>query len=280
MHSVYFGKPSDATSRLVRFYVQRQSNLGSSVLTHPIPARSGQILDFEFGDDIQIRNPIDGSHRQAQRLGLIGVQSYRRVELLIRGQVESFTVFLQPLALTFLFGLPADIVANADYHATDVLGRCMSELQEVLGNCGSFKQRVLAAEKFFSGFHSRAPRLDTIESAANKIVQQQGVCRMDTLARETGLSDCTFQRRFRQSVGLSPKVYARIVRFESALQMKAVSPHLTWTEVACECGYYDQMHMIHDFDQLSAETPSGLLYHLTNVYQTAVDPADKTHLVL
>ena len=58
------------------------------------------------------------------------------------------------------------------------------------------------------------------------------------------------------------------VRFESALQMKAVSPHLTGTEVACECRYYDQMHMIHDFQQLSAETPSGLLYQLSRLATT------------
>jgi AraC-like DNA-binding protein len=280
MHSINFGEPSDSTRRFVRFYAHRQSNLGSSVLTHPIPARSGQILDFEFGDDILIRNPVDGSGRKAQRAGLIGVQSYRRVELLIHGQVESFTVFLQPLALNFMFGLPADGIANADHHASDVLGVCMSELYEALGNCCSFQHRILAAEKFFASFHQRAPIVDPLESATNEIVCHQGICRMDALARKTGMSSSTFQRRFRQGVGLSPKVYARIVRFESALQRKVASPSLTWTEVALEYGYYDQMHMIHDFEQLSTETPSGLLYHLENVFQSGPEPADKPYLVL
>jgi AraC-like DNA-binding protein len=179
-----------------------------------------------------------------------------------------------------MFGIPAINVANAEYDASAVLGCRINDLRELLSNSRSFQQRVLAAEVFFSDLSSRAPSLDVIEMAGNKIVQQQGVYRMDALAQETGLSNSTFQRRFRQSVGLPPKVYARIVRFESAVQKKASSPHLTWTEVACECGYYDQMHMIHDFEQLSTETPSGLLGHLANVFESGLHPADKTHLVL
>lgn len=280
MHSICFGKPSDATRRFVRFYAQRRSKLGSSVLIHPIPARSAQMLDFEFGDDILVRNVIDGSLQKAEGAALIGVQSCRRVELFIQGQVESFTVFLQPSALNLMFAIPATNIANADYDASGVLGCRIRKLRERLGNCRSFQQRILAAEVFFSDFSLKSTSLDIAEWAASKITRSKGICRMDALAQETGFSSSTFQRRFRQSVGLTPKVYARIVRFESAAQKKVSLPHLTWTEVACDCGYYDQMHMIHDFEQLSAETPSGLLYHLTNVFQPGVDSADGTHLVL
>ncbi len=280
MHSICFGRPSAATRRFVRFYAQRQSQLGSSVLIHPVPARSAQMLNFEFGDNILVRNVRDGSLQKAEGAALIGVQSFRRVELLIQGQVEGFTAFLQPSALNLMFGIPATTIANSDCEASGLLGFRIRELRERLGNCRSFQQRIVAAEEFFSQISSRSASLDAAELVANEIVRLKGVCRMDALAQETGLSSSTFQRRFRQAVGLAPKVYARIVRFESAAQKKASSPHLTWTEVACECGYYDQMHMIHDFEQLSTETPSGLLFHLTTVFQPGLLSADKTHLVL
>jgi hypothetical protein len=193
VHAIHFSKPSDATKPFIRFYAHRESNLGSSVLIHPVPARSGQALDFEFGDDIQIHAFGKGSLRSAETPALIGVQSYRRVELLISGQIGSFTVFFQPAALSLLFGLPAVTVTNAEHDARGVLGRCISKLRERLANCSSFQERVREAEEFFVGLSSRAPRFDTVELAANEIVSKQGACRIEALAQQTGLSSRTFQ---------------------------------------------------------------------------------------
>jgi AraC-like DNA-binding protein len=55
---------------------------------------------------------------------------------------------------------------------------------------------------------------------------------------------------------MSPKVYARVVRFEAALKRKKQAPGLRWTDVAHELGYHDQMHMVHDFALLAGATPS------------------------
>jgi len=107
-------KPSDATKRFTRFYAHRESNLGSSVLIHPVPARSEHVLDFEFADEIQIHDLRDGVKRSAKPAALIGLQTHRRVGQLIRGRVESFSIFLQPAALSLLFGLPAVTVTNRD----------------------------------------------------------------------------------------------------------------------------------------------------------------------
>ena len=67
------------------------------------------------------------------------------------------------------------------------------------------------------------------------------------------------ERKFRAQVGLSPKVYARIERFESALRIKAATPERSWTFIAHELGYYDQIHMVHDFLDLSGENPRATL---------------------
>ena len=55
---------------------------------------------------------------------------------------------------------------------------------------------------------------------------------------------------------MSPKLYARVVRFEAALKRKKQAPGLRWTDVAHEMGYHDQMHMVHDFALLAGATPS------------------------
>ena len=59
-----------------------------------------------------------------------------------------------------------------------------------------------------------------------------------------------FERSFERDVGVSPKSFARIARFQSALDAKLVSPQRTWLDIAHSFGYHDQMHMIHDFEAL------------------------------
>jgi AraC-like DNA-binding protein len=245
-----------------------------------VPARSEQVLDFQFADEIQIHDLLDGVIRSAKSTALIGLQTHRRVEQVIRGRIESFSVFFQPAALSLLFGLPAIAITNADLDARGVLGPFVAGLRERLGNCGSFLERVLVAEEFFIDLGSKTPRFDIVESVAHEIRQHHGVCQIDAVARSAGLSSRTLHRRFTQSVGLSPKIYARIVRFESALQTKATSPKLTWTDIAHEYGYHDQMHMVHDFHSLSADTPAGLLKHLANIFPGDLSTLDKTRILL
>ena len=66
-----------------------------------------------------------------------------------------------------------------------------------------------------------------------------------------------FERRFCELVGVTPKRYARIVRFDAALRAKMAVPKRAWTDIAHEIGYYDQMHMVHDFRRFSGESPTN-----------------------
>jgi methylphosphotriester-DNA--protein-cysteine methyltransferase len=76
------------------------------------------------------------------------------------------------------------------------------------------------------------------------------------------MSTRQFERRFTREIGLPPKLYARIARFESALESKALSTADTWTNVANRLGYFDQMHMIKDFKEFSGDVPTSLLMQL------------------
>jgi len=86
------------------------------------------------------------------------------------------------------------------------------------------------------------------------------------VADRAGLSMRQFERRFIERVGLRPKLFARIARFEAALDGKARFAAKSWTDVAHQFGYYDQMHMVHDFAEFTGESPTGTLAHLETVF--------------
>ena len=211
--------------------------------------------------------------RTAETAALIGPQTHQRCQLEIRGDVETFVIVFRPSAIYRLFGLPAVETIDRDYAAHAVLGGAFSALTEELGNAHTFQERVRIADQFVISRCSGTHAAGSIERAANEIALNHGACRIDSLVRHTGLSIRSFQRMFQQRIGLSPKLYSRIVRFELALKAKAALPHLSWMAVAHQFGYHDQMHMVHDFRQLSGEAPTSLLVSAEAVLRPQIDSA-------
>jgi transcriptional regulator GlxA family with amidase domain len=72
------------------------------------------------------------------------------------------------------------------------------------------------------------------------------------------LSIRQFERQFKQRIGLSPKFYSRLIRFSNAWILKENNPNLTWTTIAHQSGYYDQMHLIKDFKEFAAVNPKQI----------------------
>ncbi len=76
-----------------------------------------------------------------------------------------------------------------------------------------------------------------------------------------GLSQRRFIRVFSEEVGLTPKLFCRVRRFQEALRLIGRGQHVEWAEVALACGYFDQAHFIHDFRAFSGLNPTAYLAH-------------------
>jgi transcriptional regulator GlxA family with amidase domain len=80
------------------------------------------------------------------------------------------------------------------------------------------------------------------------------------------LSIRQFERNFTTRVGISPKMYTRIVRFENAMKVKNKSPEKSWSDIACECEYDDSSHLLREFRQFADFPPGTLLKKQTSGY--------------
>lgn len=72
-----------------------------------------------------------------------------------------------------------------------------------------------------------------------------------------GMSQRRFLERFRSEVGMAPKLFARVQRFQSVVETVHSSSEVNWVDVAADCGYFDQAHFIHDFRAFSGFTPTA-----------------------
>ncbi|HEX3748907.1 MAG TPA: helix-turn-helix domain-containing protein [Bryobacteraceae bacterium] len=80
---------------------------------------------------------------------------------------------------------------------------------------------------------------------------------IDAVADRIGLSTRRLAERFKRVVGVSPKRYGRILRFQRALDCAERGRRVDWTRIAADCGYFDQAHFIHDFRSFAGITPTG-----------------------
>lgn len=267
MHQVRFLEPAAALKAYVRFYAQREGCLGDETLIHPVTARAAPILEFMFGDPCEVRRARHPGTETSPRAVIVGVQTNRRLHLVIRGKPKSFVIFFQPAGLHRLFSLPMDELRDRDYEARAVLGSCVSLLERRLADCASFAERARMADSFLLLRSMETPARDGVSEAARRILLNRVPNRVSDLARAAGMSVRQFERKFVHQVGLPPKWYARIARFELALESKANSPEKSWTEVAYDSGYCDQIHMVHDFKEFTGQAPTETLNQLETLFR-------------
>lgn len=86
---------------------------------------------------------------------------------------------------------------------------------------------------------------------------------VSTVVDQIGFSQRRFIELFRDEVGLTPKLFSRVSRFQRVIQAAHAADEINWTHIALDCGYYDQAHFIHDFQSFAGITPSEYLARKT-----------------
>jgi AraC-like DNA-binding protein len=91
------------------------------------------------------------------------------------------------------------------------------------------------------------------------ILRHRGRVTIGAMARQAGVSRQHFSRQFREQLGIAPKLYCRLARFQSGLAPAHSQEKIDWAETALDLGYADQSHMIAEFRQFSSLTPQALV---------------------
>ena len=150
--------------------------------------------------------------------------------------------------------------------ARDVFGKRASELSDVVRSAPDFSARVAAAERYIGAMLDSLAPVDAIEKASRSMLATRGRMRIEDLVARSELSARQFQRRFSRQVGLSPKLYSRTIRFDTALMMHHDTPAKPWTEIVHETGYFDQAHFVRECHALVGAAPSQLIGDWENIF--------------
>jgi AraC-like DNA-binding protein len=203
--------------------------------------------------------PLTTRHRDrlfTTRSGLAGFQSFRS-DLGGEGNVSGVSARLTPWGLNvFRRGIVPDC-AESRIDCRFIFPKyTVEEIEDQLAILGTPGARVRYIEQFLLSVlePDREDRL--IQAACRELDQSHGNYPVRKLARALGTTARSLERRFQAHVGTTPKKYARVVRLRHALlQRERLS---SWADVACAAGFYDQSHMINEFQQLYGLAPETL----------------------
>ncbi|TPM34808.1 AraC family transcriptional regulator [Mesorhizobium sp. B2-3-5] len=163
-----------------------------------------------------------------------------------------------PLGARRFFRLPMSELTDSMVVLDDVLGTEGMALRERIGNAPDWTARFDIAEAFVTARLASATETPPeIAWAYDRIVTSGGRTRIASLAEGLGWSRKHLAGSFSNAIGIGPKTLSRIVRFNRALGLSKQEAS-GWADIAADCGYADQAHLVREFRDLAGETPTAL----------------------
>jgi AraC-like DNA-binding protein len=167
---------------------------------------------------------------------------------------------------------PVDQFNNLVMDFKDVAGSEAALLRSRLVESKTFKCRIELADQFLLQRLAPSPttidKLKLVKSIMVDVSREDFFENMNTVASRYGISARYLQKLFVQYAGISPKLYVKIARFQKSLQLVA-DKDLSLTNIAYECGYFDQAHFIKDFKFFTGSAPSRFSPESSTEFLTA-----------
>ena len=212
---------------------------------------------ISFGEPFEIaigRQPTRDDRFGSFAAGLTGAP----VQIRSQGGAHCLQIDLTPLGACRFFGMPMHELAERMVLLDDLADPTIVALRERLGAERSWRRRFAIAEAAVIPrlMEGRGPSQE-IAWAYRRIVETGGAIRIAAIGEQLEWSRRHLVARFREEVGVAPKLVARIARFNNARAMAEAGACDGWADVAAASGYADQAHLIREFAALGGETPGA-----------------------
>jgi AraC-like DNA-binding protein len=227
-----------------------------------IPTGKMQVIVNLREDVLRVYDRQD--HRRFQSLGgsLISGTHSRFVVIDTASQASTVGVLFKAGGAQPFLEVSADELRDADVPLDALWGTKATELRDRLLEAQTPEVRFGVLKRALLVQVTRP--LTHHPAVAFALREFQGATRTRTVkevSERIGLSQRRFIQLFREEVGLTPKLFCRIRRFQEVIRLVGSEPRVEWAELALRCGYFDQAHFVHDFRAFSGTTPTNYLAH-------------------
>lgn len=233
-----------------------------SPVVHKIIPDGFPEMIFHFGDPYQIK--LNAKWTRQSR-SLLGGQMTSHFFLKNTGVSNILGIKFKPAALSLLFGVDMHALTNCVVSLKQLSHPDLTALEVSLRGAGDHTKRIMATEDYLSKNIRAANNEPVINAIVEKIFASNGMISVADICKQAGCSERQLERMFAKYIGLSPKLYSRLIRFAHIFEVAQGKKEMNGSELGIASGYYDQSHFIRNFKAFAGEEPSGYFFDQPNL---------------
>lgn len=246
-------KPREELRPYVRYYWTLKSDESFSILTFPIGCPQ---MIFHRGSPLYIPE-LSSRQNQFTVSGQVNFPAHIASD----GDTEMVVAVFYPHTIGLFLDTPPSAFYNQEISGYDIENIQLSQLADQIFDCPGSESAVSLIEQWLTARIKPSLNIKRIGAALSAMLRFPSAS-VDTLASVACLGRKQFGRMFRECVGMNPKEYGRIVRFQRALRMMQLGSR-DYADITYANGYADQSHFIREFRQFSGLTPVQLVEYQT-----------------
>jgi AraC-like DNA-binding protein len=249
--------PRAPLSELVEDFWLYEDYVGDHVRETILPSGTFELVFNLREDELRIYGPSDPAQCRSFRGAIISGPYAGSFMSDAAEEREILGVHFRPSGAFPMFGLPASDFTNRHVELRAVWGPAATTLRDRLCAAREPMERFALVEQALLArlSHSRR-RHPAVRAGLDMLVGARGGATVRDIAEAVDLSRRRFIDVFATEVGMTPKVFGRVQRFQLAVASSRVPAKPDWSQLAVGCGYFDQSHLIRDFLAFCGVTPS------------------------
>lgn len=249
-----FIKPTEILSKYIKnyFIVEIDNSIDFISKERVFPCGNATLV-FHYGSPSKFQKKNSSEYIEPN-IVICGQQT-NYYDLSLSGKTGMILIVFKPHGVKSFFNFPITELLNENLSLQDLANNHAIELNDKLFNSSNNEQRIIHLENFLIQRLIQNEDFDRVDHAVKMIKNSKGQIKTHKIAQEVCLGIKQFERIFSKHVGLNPKKFTSIIRFQNVIQIKRKYKTSNMYQLAFDNGYYDQSHFIHDFKSLTDLTP-------------------------
>ncbi|WP_226002234.1 helix-turn-helix domain-containing protein [Paenibacillus sp. BJ-4] len=172
-------------------------------------------------------------------------------------ETRIFAVRFFPGGAHYFHGMPTHLFTGGNYRLEDIWPENIEIISERIFEARDFNERVRVMDEYLIQLllRRRTNDCDLMKNLLHRIFVSSGGMSVKELAEREAISERQLNRKFGQWIGISPKKFSEVVRFQSVLHSIQSGGSLDWMELALKHNFFDQAHLIRDFRRFYGDSP-------------------------
>lgn len=256
--ALYEFPPNEALKDLVRTYriVDFVFNSSAEIPYKPYPPKPEHCITF-YPKDTERVNYVNSNRKYTNLKAVIFGQQTEVSHRYVGSDFLLFQIVFQPGGLYRFMEIPLGELVDSYLDAELIFGRKIQEINEQLYEARNYREMVNIIDSFLCRqIKKKYPSIHPVDVVTQILFREKEPLTVDRLAFISCLSVRQYERIFLQRMGVSPKYFNNLIRFENAFRMKNQRPHLDWLTIAIHCGYYDYQHLSKAYQKFTQKTPN------------------------